>query len=85
MALSALKLFLMPAAALATAWLFGLPPLTAKVAVLAAALPAGVNSYLIASQFGTGQALASNQMTLTTALAVVTTSFWLAVANFLFV
>lgn len=85
MALSVLKLFLMPAAALATAWLFGLPPLTAKVAVLAAALPAGVNSYLIAAQFGTGQALASNQMTLTTAMAVVTTSFWLAVVNFLFV
>src|SRR5690606_13311478 len=85
MALSALKLFLMPATALATAYLFGLPPLTAKVAVLAAALPAGVNSYLIAAQFGTGQALASNQMSLSTAMAVVTTSFWLVVVNLLFV
>ena len=60
--LSALKLMLMPAVALAMAWLVGLPPLPAKVAVAAAALPSGVNSYLIATQFGTGQALASNQM-----------------------
>ena len=59
------------------AWLLGLPPLTAKVAVAAAALPSGVNSYLIAVQFGTGQALASNQMTIATACAVVTTAFWL--------
>jgi predicted permease len=84
LALSMLKLFLMPAAALALAWLFGLPPLTAKVAVAAAALPSGVNSYLIATQFGTGQALASNQMTLATALAAVTTAFWLTIAVWVF-
>ena len=82
--LSGLKLMLMPAAALAFAWLFGLPPLTAKVAVAAAALPSGVNSYLIAMQFGTGQALASNQMTIATALAVVTTAFWLTIAQSVF-
>lgn len=79
LALSAVKLLLMPAVALSVALLIGLPPLTTQVVVTAAALPAGVNSYLIAVQFGTGQALASNQMTLTTAGAVVTTSFWLAV------
>ena len=54
--------------------------LTAKVAVAAAALPSGINSYLIAVQFGTGQALASNQMTIATACAVVTTAFWLSIA-----
>lgn len=81
---AALKLFLMPAAALVFAKLFGLPPLTAKVAVAAAALPSGVNPYLIASQFRTGQALASNAMTIATALAVVTTSFWLIVAQWAF-
>ena len=52
--LSLLKLFLMPAVALGAALLLGLPPMTAKVAVAAAALPSGVNSYLIAMQFGTG-------------------------------
>lgn len=84
LALSLLKLVLMPAMALLAAWLFDLPPLTAQVAVAAAALPSGVNSYLIAMQLGTGQALASNQMTIATALAVLTTAFWVAIAAILF-
>ncbi|MBX3577182.1 MAG: AEC family transporter [Rhizobiaceae bacterium] len=83
-ALTVLKLMLMPAVALCTAWLFGLPPLTAQVAVACAALPSGVNSYLIATQFGTGQALASNTMTLATAAAVVTTALWLSIALVVF-
>lgn len=84
LALSGLKLFLMPALVLAFVWLLGLPPLTAKVAVVVAALPSGINSYLIAVQFNAGQALASNQMTLATASAVVTTSFWLTVVVHIF-
>ncbi|RWM83962.1 MAG: AEC family transporter [Mesorhizobium sp.] len=84
LALSALKLMLMPAVALGLAWLLGLPPLSAKIAVVAAALPSGVNSYLIATQFNTGQALASNQMTIATACAVVTTAFWLTVVVHVF-
>lgn len=83
-ALTVVKLMLMPAVALALAWLVGLPPLTAKVAVAAAALPSGVNSYLIATQFGTGQALATNQMTLATGCAVVTTALWLSLAQLVF-
>ncbi|UCI33849.1 AEC family transporter [Mesorhizobium sp. B4-1-4] len=79
LALSALKLFLMPALVLGFVWLLGLPPLTAKVAVVVAALPSGINSYLIAVQFNTGQALASNQMTIATAFAAVTTAFWLTI------
>ncbi|KRB22553.1 MULTISPECIES: AEC family transporter [Mesorhizobium] len=79
LALSALKLFLMPALVLAFVWLLGLPPMTAKVAVVVAALPSGINSYLIAVQFNTGQALASNQMTIATACAAITTAFWLTV------
>lgn len=84
MALSLLKLFLMPAAAVAMAWLFGLPPLPAKVAVATAALPAGINSYLIAVQFRTGQALASSQMTITTAAAAFSCVFWLTIAHMVF-
>jgi len=84
LALSVLKLFLMPALVLLFVWLLGLPPLTAKVAVVVAALPSGINSYLIAVQFNTGQALASNQMTLATVSAVLTTSFWLTVAVHVF-
>lgn len=82
--LSTVKLIVMPAVALAIALLIDLPPLTAQVVVIAAALPSGVNSYLIASQFGTGQALASNQMTIATAAAVFSTSIWLAVLQYLF-
>jgi len=84
LALSALKLFLMPALVLAFVWLLGLPPLTAKVAVVVAALPSGINSYLIAVQFNTGQALASNQMTIATASAAVTTAFWLTIVLHVF-
>lgn len=84
LALSVVKLVLMPALALVFALLIGLPPLAAKIAVVAASLPAGVNSYLIATQFGTGQGLASNQMTLSTLMAVMTTSAWLMVAGCIF-
>jgi malonate transporter and related proteins len=82
--LAGVKLMLMPAAALGMALALGLPPLSAKVAVAAASLPAGANSWLIATQFGTGQALASNAMTIGTAAAVLTTVFWLAVAQAVF-
>lgn len=84
LALSTLKLFLMPALVLGLVWMLGLPPLTAKVAVVVASLPSGINSYLIAVQFNTGQALASNQMTIATASAVVTTAFWLTVVVHVF-
>lgn len=84
LALSALKLLLMPALVLALVWLLGLPPLTAKVAVVVAALPSGINSYLIAVQFNTGQALASNQMTIATACAAATSAFWLMIVGMVF-
>ena len=45
-------MMLMPAIALVMVILFQLPPLSAKVAIIAAALPSGVNSYLIANKFG---------------------------------
>ncbi|KQZ99789.1 transporter [Mesorhizobium sp. Root157] len=84
LSLSVTKLVLMPAVALALALAFGLPPLTAKIAVIGASLPAGVNSYLIATQFGTGQALSSSQMTLSTAFAVLTTTAWVMIASHVF-
>ncbi|MBZ9602686.1 AEC family transporter [Phyllobacterium chamaecytisi] len=82
--MSAIKLVLMPAVVLGAAWLIGLPPFTAKIAVVAAALPAGVNSYLIATRFGTGQALASNSMVMATALSALTLTFWVSVATRIF-
>jgi malonate transporter and related proteins len=83
-ALSALKLVLMPAVTLAMALLLGLPPLTAQVAVVAAALPAGVNAWLIASRFNTGQRLASTAMTLATPMAAGTILFWVYLTDRIF-
>jgi predicted permease len=74
----------MPAVVLATTLVAGLPPFTAKILVIAASMPTGVNPYLIASRFGTGQVLASNTMTVSTILAVLTTGFWLALAQSVF-
>lgn len=82
--LAMLKLFLMPALALGAALLFGLPPMAAKVVVVAAALPSGVNSYLLAVQFGKGQGLASSQMTIAMAVSAATTAIWLMVASYVF-
>jgi malonate transporter len=84
LALSGLKLMVLPAAALVSALVFSLPPLTAQIVVVAAALPVGVNPYLIATRFGTGQNLAGNTMTASTALAAFTVTFWLFVAQSVF-
>lgn len=83
-ALSAVKLFVMPTAALLAAWTLGLTPGAAMVVVTAASLPTGVNPYLIATRFGTGQALASNVMTLSTLAGIASTLFWVAVAQHVF-
>ncbi|MGH6760148.1 MAG: AEC family transporter [Phyllobacterium sp.] len=78
--LSAIKLLVMPAVVMASVWFLNVAPLAAQVAVTAAALPAGVNSYLIATRFGTGQALASNSMVLGTAFSAITMTFWISLA-----
>ncbi|RCS25355.1 AEC family transporter [Phyllobacterium salinisoli] len=79
-----IKLMLMPAVVLAVAWALQLPPLTAKVAVTAAALPSGINSYLIATRFGTGQALASTSMVIATGISALTLGLWISIATHVF-
>ncbi len=79
-----IKLGLMPALVLAMAYGFGLPPMVAKVAVVSAALPTGVNPYLFAVRFGTGQALASNSLTIGTMVAALSASIWVAVVEMVF-
>jgi predicted permease len=78
------KQMLMPAIALGLAVALDLSPITAIAVVTAASFPCGVNPYLIASQFGTGQRLASNAMTIGTALAFLSTAFWIAVTASVF-
>lgn len=83
-ALALCKVIIMPAAVICMALLIGLPPFTAKIAVAAASMPSGVNPYLIATRFGTGQALASNSMVIATGTSVLTTGLWLAIASAVF-
>jgi predicted permease len=78
--LAVLKLLLMPALVLVTArYLIPLPPVWTKVAVIAAACPTGVNAYVVAGRFRTGEALASNAITISTAGAVFSMMLWLTV------
>lgn len=60
------------------AYVFNLPPVFTAGLVLAAAAPSGVNSYLFAQHFGTGQALSANSISISTPLCIVTITFWLA-------
>ncbi len=76
--LATLKLLLMPALVLAGALAVGLPPLTVEALPLLAATPTGVNAYIVASRFGTGQALASNTLLYSTGAGIATVGLWLA-------
>ena len=75
-----LKSALMPALATVFCLALALPPIAAQVVIVTAAMPTGVNPYLIASRFGTGEALASNAMVIATAVAPITLAFWIWVA-----
>ncbi|HZP19694.1 MAG TPA: AEC family transporter [Bauldia sp.] len=79
--LTGLKLLLMPALVLVIARLVGLPEIPAKVAVIAAACPTGVTPFLVAGRFRTGEGLASNAITLSTLLAVVSVTVWLTLVD----
>jgi malonate transporter len=53
---------------------FEVPPLWAKVAIVIAALPVGVNPYLFAVRYDAGQAESASAILLTSLLSVVTVS-----------
>ncbi len=77
--ITAFKLAVMPAIVLAAGWSIGLAPLAAATATLAAACPTGVNPFLIAGRFGTGEAIASNAIAISTAAGFVSIASWLAI------
>jgi predicted permease len=82
--LTVIKLALMPALVfLLVATVIHLPPVWAKSLVIAAACPTGVNAWVVASRFRTGQALASNAITISTAAAVISVAVWLRLVEFL--
>ncbi|ESR24161.1 AEC family transporter [Lutibaculum baratangense] len=78
--IAGLKLVLLPACVyLLVSNLTDLPQIWINVATMAAACPTGVNAWLIASRFGTGLALSANVITMSTAMAVVSMTVWLAI------
>ncbi|EAS49343.1 putative auxin efflux carrier family protein [Aurantimonas manganoxydans SI85-9A1] len=74
-----LSLVVMPAIVYAIGSQLGLPPLWLKGAVLTAAAPAGVNAYLFAVYFRSGEKFASSTLFVSTVLSVVTLSLWLTI------
>ena len=50
--------------------------------MLTAAAPSGVNAFVLANQFGTGKNIAASTITLTTALGVLTVSFWVLLLGY---
>lgn len=79
-----LKLLLMPCIATLVSLSIGLSPLHAEIVIVAAAMPTGVNPYLLATRFGTGEAIASNTLLLSTLAGPLTLLFWSYVARTLF-
>jgi predicted permease len=78
------KLMLMPLIVFALlATVIHLPPVWAKSLVIAAACPTGVNAWVVAARFETGQALSSNAIVLSTAGAVLSVALWLHVVEWL--
>jgi malonate transporter len=76
--LSMLKLVVHPALVYVFAFkIFVMPPVWAGVAVLFAAMPCGINSYVFAERYHTGVAITSSAIALSTFAALFTTLFWL--------
>lgn len=73
---SACKLLLLPCCVWVASHLIGLERDWAAALVLIAAVPTGVNAWLIANRFGVGHSLAASTITVTTALGAISVSLW---------
>lgn len=76
MTMSLFKLFLLPASVYVACRLVGLAPDWTAAMVLTAAVPTGVNAWLLANHFNVGHGLASSTITLTTMAGALSVSFW---------
>lgn len=80
LALSALKLLVLPALVLVSVrWGLGLTGLPLQVCVMMAALPTGTNALIFAQRYRTLEPEATAAIVLSTAAYLVTASLWLAV------
>lgn len=75
--ISAMKLLLMPALVFClAAYVFGLTPIEIQVATTLAALPSGVNAYLLGTRYQTGLEVATTAIVLSTLLSIATLTVW---------
>lgn len=77
--ISFLKLVVHPAAVFLLTLVLPMPRVWAGVAVLFAAMPSGINGYLLAQRYGVAVTTTTSAVSLSTACAVVTVAFWLVV------
>jgi len=77
--ISLLKLIVHPLAVYLLTFLFAMPPVWAGVAVLFAAMPSGINGYLLAQRYGVAVGTATSAVSLSTGCAVFTVALWLYV------
>ena len=76
--IAALKLLVHPFIVwLLVTFVVPMPSVFAAVAVLFAAMPCGINAYLLAERFRVGVAAAAGAVTFSTTLSMLTISFWL--------
>lgn len=71
-----LKLILLPASVLGASHLLGLPADWTAALVLTSSVPTGINTWLIAQRFRSGQSLAASVISISTVFGVLTVSFW---------
>lgn len=71
-----LKLALMPMMVYLAGILLDLPPDWRAALVLTSSVPTGINAWLIAQRFRSGQSLAASVISITTAFGVLTVGFW---------
>jgi predicted permease len=80
MVITGLKLVIHPLAVWVLAFhVFTMPPAYAGVATLFAAMPVGINAYLLASRYKTETGVVAAAVMLSTLLAIVTTIVWLTI------
>lgn len=77
--ISTLKLIVHPLLVFGLTRVLPMPPVWAGVAVVFAAMPCGVNAYLLASHYRAGVASAASSVSLSTLISLVTITVWLYV------
>lgn len=79
--MAVLKLALLPACVFALAHLLDLSKAWTAAMVLTSSVPTGINAWIIATRFQSGQSLAASVISITTIFGVISVSFWAWLLN----